>query len=110
MSDKPAIRPLVAGNWKMNGLKSALEEALAVRAGAAVQTVRVGARVLVGEFPAPLAQQGFHDLKMLQLLHGKTRQGLHDRIDGRILGHKGLHGCGGFQLAVGVVGDDPAVS
>ncbi|MCB1526176.1 MAG: triose-phosphate isomerase [Hyphomicrobiaceae bacterium] len=31
MSDKPAIRPLVAGNWKMNGLKSALEEALAVR-------------------------------------------------------------------------------
>lgn len=31
MSEKPAIRPLVAGNWKMNGLKVALEEALAVR-------------------------------------------------------------------------------
>ena len=32
MTDQsPAIRPLVAGNWKMNGLKAALDEALAVR-------------------------------------------------------------------------------
>lgn len=28
---QPAIRPLVAGNWKMNGLQAALAEALAVR-------------------------------------------------------------------------------
>ncbi len=28
---KPAIRPLVAGNWKMNGLQEALAEALAVK-------------------------------------------------------------------------------
>lgn len=27
----PAIRPLVAGNWKMHGLKAALQEALAVK-------------------------------------------------------------------------------
>lgn len=26
-----AVRPLIAGNWKMNGLKAALEEAIAVR-------------------------------------------------------------------------------
>jgi triosephosphate isomerase (TIM) len=30
-----AIRPLIAGNWKMNGLKSALAEFEAMRAGAA---------------------------------------------------------------------------
>lgn len=32
-SNGPAIRPLVAGNWKMNGLKAALAEADAVKAG-----------------------------------------------------------------------------
>ncbi len=31
MSDIPAVRPLVAGNWKMYGLKAALEQALKVR-------------------------------------------------------------------------------
>ena len=31
MSASRQIRPLVAGNWKMNGLKAALAEALKVR-------------------------------------------------------------------------------
>ncbi|HKO70049.1 MAG TPA: triose-phosphate isomerase, partial [Bradyrhizobium sp.] len=30
-----AIRPLIAGNWKMNGLKSSLAEFEAMRSGAA---------------------------------------------------------------------------
>lgn len=30
----PTVRPLVAGNWKMNGLKGAIAEALAIRDGA----------------------------------------------------------------------------
>lgn len=37
----PAIRPLVAGNWKMNGLKTALSEATAIAAGAEAVTGRV---------------------------------------------------------------------
>ena len=32
MSDTPAVRPLVAGNWKMHGLKAALEQLSAVLA------------------------------------------------------------------------------
>ena len=31
MSAARAIRPLVAGNWKMNGLKASLADAIAVR-------------------------------------------------------------------------------
>ncbi len=31
MSDTRAVRPLIAGNWKMHGLKAALEQALKVR-------------------------------------------------------------------------------
>src|SRR5262245_51564205 len=31
MSRQAAIRPLVAGNWKMNGLRAALSEAMRVR-------------------------------------------------------------------------------
>ncbi|MEP6839302.1 MAG: triose-phosphate isomerase, partial [Bradyrhizobium sp.] len=40
-----AIRPLIAGNWKMNGLKSAISEFDAMIAGAA--TVAVKADLLV---------------------------------------------------------------
>lgn len=35
------IRPLVAGNWKMNGLKAGLQEALAVRDGLAARAADV---------------------------------------------------------------------
>lgn len=37
--DTVAVRPLVAGNWKMNGAKQGLEEALAIRDALAVTAV-----------------------------------------------------------------------
>ena len=37
--DTVAVRPLVAGNWKMNGAKQGLEEALAIRDALAVNAV-----------------------------------------------------------------------
>src|SRR5690606_9551960 len=36
-----APKPLIAGNWKMNGLAAALSEAKAVAAGAAASAARV---------------------------------------------------------------------
>ncbi|MGH1417444.1 MAG: triose-phosphate isomerase [Hyphomicrobiaceae bacterium] len=42
----PKIRPLVAGNWKMNGLKASVAEALAMREGANEASVQ-GADVLI---------------------------------------------------------------
>ena len=42
-----ANRPLVAGNWKMNGLKSALHEAITVRDHLAGQTVPISADVMI---------------------------------------------------------------
>ena len=35
MTDRPSVRPLVAGNWKMNGLRASLLEALRIRDGLA---------------------------------------------------------------------------
>ncbi len=40
-------RPLVAGNWKMNGLKATLGEALAVDKALAAKSERVGAEVMI---------------------------------------------------------------
>ncbi|WP_269713393.1 triose-phosphate isomerase [Caulobacter sp. NIBR2454] len=45
MSKLTTVRPLIAGNWKMNGLTAALDEARAVAAG--VETDPPGARVAI---------------------------------------------------------------
>lgn len=71
-SPLPAIQPLVAGNWKMNGLKAALEEAVAIRDGVAADPapadvmicppatlIMVLAEVL-GEGPVQLGGQDCH--------------------------------------------------
>lgn len=47
MSDIPAIRPLVAGNWKMFGLKAALEQALMVRDAVSADGFAVSADVMI---------------------------------------------------------------
>ena len=47
MSDTPAIRPLVAGNWKMHGLKVALEQALKVRDAVSAADFTAAADVMI---------------------------------------------------------------
>ena len=47
------IRPLVAGNWKMNGLKAALQEALAVNDALSGPTANINAGVMIAP-PATL--------------------------------------------------------
>lgn len=48
MSISPsAIRPLVAGNWKMHGLKAALEQALAVRDAVSAADFKTPADVMI---------------------------------------------------------------
>jgi triosephosphate isomerase (TIM) len=49
----PAIRPLVAGNWKMNGLKGNLAEALIVRDALDGEFASIGADVMIAP-PATL--------------------------------------------------------
>jgi triosephosphate isomerase len=47
MSQVPSIRPLVAGNWKMNGLTASLAEVEALKAGLAARAGRVAADVML---------------------------------------------------------------
>ncbi len=47
MSSTGAIRPLVAGNWKMNGLRSGLAEALGVRDAIAAGTMAEAVDVMI---------------------------------------------------------------
>ena len=47
MTTARAIRPLVAGNWKMNGLKPALAEALKVRAALEADPAAAGIDVMI---------------------------------------------------------------
>ncbi|MEZ5815680.1 MAG: triose-phosphate isomerase [Hyphomicrobiaceae bacterium] len=47
MSQTSSIRPLVAGNWKMNGLKAALGEVEKLKAGLAGRSGRVGTDVML---------------------------------------------------------------
>jgi triosephosphate isomerase len=47
MSDTSAVRPLVAGNWKMHGLKAALEQALTVRDVVSADGFKAAADVMI---------------------------------------------------------------
>ncbi len=47
MSQTSSIRPLVAGNWKMNGLRASLAEVDALKAGLAARAGRVRADVML---------------------------------------------------------------
>ena len=47
MSQSSSIRPLVAGNWKMNGLKASLGEVAKLAAGLAQRSGRLGADVML---------------------------------------------------------------
>jgi triosephosphate isomerase len=47
VNTEPAIRPLIAGNWKMNGLKMAAVEFLKIRAGLLVEGASPNCDVLV---------------------------------------------------------------
>lgn len=47
MSQSSSIRPLVAGNWKMNGLRAALGEVEKLKAGLAERSGRVAADVML---------------------------------------------------------------
>lgn len=47
MSDIPSVRPLVAGNWKMHGLKAALEQALIVRDAVSAADFEAQADVMI---------------------------------------------------------------
>ena len=47
MSQNPPVRPLVAGNWKMNGVTAALGEVDRLKAGLAARADRIGADVML---------------------------------------------------------------
>jgi len=47
MSETPAVRPLVAGNWKMNGVAAALAQVDSLKAGLAGRAGRVAADVML---------------------------------------------------------------
>ena len=53
-----AIRPLVAGNWKMNGLQANVAEALIVRDALDGDLASIGADVLIAP-PATLIDRAF---------------------------------------------------
>ncbi len=47
MSQTPAVRPLVAGNWKMNGVSAALGEVDRLKAGLSERSGRIAADVML---------------------------------------------------------------
>jgi len=69
MSEKPRPRPLIAGNWKMNGLKSSLVEAKAVSASLGEKKAAPGIDVMICP-PATLLSELSSQVAGTRLLTG----------------------------------------
>ena len=92
------IKPLVAGNWKMNGLSAALEEAAAVKAG--LQSMDCNADVMICP-PATLLASLAKELAGAILVGG---QDCHTNVSGAHTGDisaEMIKGVGGASVIVG---------